>query len=169
MTRKGNHRTTKAQELARKQKAAELSAQGLKPGEIAAETGASRMTIWRDLKGLMANVQAKLPEEFLALRREQDAVLRKMEELLLTEQADPELVREWRAVRKDMAELWGLNAPTKSITAHVDAPGRHHELLEHSHGLTDEQLQLVYEFMDSLPRQKAEITFEGFGQKRLES
>ncbi len=66
--------------------------------------------------------------------------------------------------------LMGTVAPTKSITAHVDATTRQHELLEHSHGLSDDQLQLVYAYMDGLPRAKVTVDFAGFNlPKKLEA
>ena len=153
MTRKGNHRTTRVQRAERQAKAIELTAEGLKPGEIAQQVGAGRTTIWRDLKGLMKTLSVTNAESFQQLKQEQDAILRKMEELLLTDKVDPEIVREWRAIRKDINDLWGLDEARKSVTAHVSGPQLdplyldiRAELLDLSDADKQEALELMREF-----------------------
>lgn len=154
MTRRGNNRTTKAQQAERQAKAVELVKEGLKPGEIAEQLGAGRTTIWRDLKSLMKTLSTTNAESFQQLKQEQDAILRKMEELLLTDKVDPEIVREWRAIRKDINELWGLDEARKSITAHVSNEHSREYLLfrEAVAGLDESQLQEVYRFAKAIKR-----------------
>jgi hypothetical protein len=64
---------------------------------------ADRVTLWRDLKGMMIKLEANNGETYLQLKQEQNTILRRMEELLITEQVDPEVAREWRAIRKSIS------------------------------------------------------------------
>ncbi len=97
---------------------------GIPPGkELAEAAGLPLSTLYDYISRLRAKGlsldQTRNPEKYLALCEEQDAVLRKMEEWLLEQKIAPEVVREWRAVRKDIAELWGLDAAKKTITQSV--------------------------------------------------
>jgi hypothetical protein len=119
---------------------------------------ADRVTLWRDLKGMMVKFEASNSQAYLQLKQEQDTILRRMEELLVTEQVDPEVAREWRAIRKDISELWGLDAPNKSVTAHIDAdidPAKlvgYRKFLYHTRHLSEADVNAkVFPYCDSLP------------------
>lgn len=125
MSSRGN-KSSAALIEARRTRLLELKQQGVstvEAEEILQREGfpANRVTLWRDLRGMMVKFEANNTEAFQLLKKEQDEVLRKMEELLLTEQVHPDVAREWRAIRKDISELWGLDAPAKSVTTRVDA------------------------------------------------
>jgi hypothetical protein len=112
----------------RRSRLLELKQQGkttIEVEEILTSEGfpADRVTLWRDLKGMMVKLEANNSETYMQLKQEQDTILRRMEELVITEQVDPEIAREWRAIRKDIGELWGLNAPSKSISANINVEG----------------------------------------------
>jgi hypothetical protein len=118
---------------------------------------ADRVTLWRDLKGMMVKLEVNNSETYLELKQEQDVILRRMEELLITEQVEPEVAREWRAIRKDISELWGLDAPNKSLHAHIDTeidPAKlvgYRKFLYHTRHLSEADIiAKVYPFCDSL-------------------
>jgi len=117
---------------------------------------ADRVTLWRDLKEMMVKLESNNSESYMQLKQEQDTILRRMEEFLLTEQVDPEVAREWRAIRKDISELWGLDAATKSIHANVSGPQLdalyldiRAELLDLNDGDKQDALLMMREFAKS--------------------
>ena len=117
---------------------------------------ADRVTLWRDLKGMMVKFEASNSQAYLQLKQEQDTILRRMEELLVTEQVEPEVAREWRAIRKDISELWGLDAPSTNISANVNINPEHSQeyllFREACAGLTEDQLHQVHAMAKALPR-----------------
>ncbi len=62
-------------------------------------------------------------------------------------------------VMKREAELLGLDAPSKSITAHIDTTGdgRFHRFIEAAAGLCDAQLETVLTFAASMQRKPLEL------------
>jgi len=126
MSRARGNRSSAALIEKRRTRLLELKQEGkttIEAEEILTAEGfpADRVTLWRDLKGMMVKLEVNNSETYLQLKQEQDTILRRMEELLITEQVDPEVAREWRAIRKDIGALWGLDAPSKSISASVNA------------------------------------------------
>jgi hypothetical protein len=119
---------------------------------------ADRVTLWRDLKGMMVKLEVNNSKTYLQLKQEQDVILRRMEELLITEQVEPEVAREWRAIRKDISELWGLDAPTKNISASVNADvqvlpiEQQLEYLQAFAGLYDDERLTILDEIRARPR-----------------
>jgi predicted HTH transcriptional regulator len=65
------------------------------------------------------------------------------------------------------AKLKGAFAPERSITAHVEVNTTvQYQFLEHAHGLSQEQIEEVFRFMDSLPRKQTTIDLTGFAEPK---
>jgi len=143
---------------ARRQRVAEALAEGPKKtrGQIAAEVGTNLAAVKRDLAALALQFQAGNKEAFAEYRKTQLAVFELMEESLVTGQADPELVREWRAVRSEISKLLGLNAENRSIVAHVtsDSSPLVMRFRKATAGLTDYQMEEAFQYLSRIPREK---------------
>jgi hypothetical protein len=139
--------------------AVNLRAAGASQQNAAAELGVCRQTVgkylrdcdidWASLNAVaLAPIKKKLIEELLAMA---DAVL--------AGEYPEKKVETWRGLMSDFAKVAGLNAPTTSITAHVDASSTQvqYRFLEHSHGLSADQIEEVFRFMDALPRRTVSI------------
>jgi len=163
MSRSRGNRSSAALIEKRRTRLLELKQEGkttIEAEEILTAEGfpADRVTLWRDLKGMMVKLEVNNSETYLQLKQEQNTILRCMEELLITEQVDPEVAREWRAIRKDIGELWGLDAPSKSIHAHVNADaeklvqGFYVEFAKRTMKLKHAaSWQRLWDFIDSMP------------------
>ncbi len=98
----------------------------MKAGEVPTPEAlqVSRATLWRDLKALQEQAVLTLDTEGLkAITQQQYQVQLKMEEALLQGVLDPATVIAWNKVRESIAKLLGLNAPSRSIQAHISAKG----------------------------------------------
>jgi hypothetical protein len=130
-----------------------LAAGGATQGEQALAVGLSRAQVNRDWK----EIRQASPEK-VAARREQFATeLDSMKRFILEEAVltDSQMIDAWLSIVDRAAKLFGLDAPTKSISAHVDVNPEHsdefvryREAVAH---LNDEQKADVLRYAKSLP------------------
>ena len=136
--------------------------------EIAAQLGVDRTTVYRSLKPLVEKMRETNPEKFIEGRLAQKEVYELMERALIEGKIPPDVARAWQSIRDSISRLMGYDAPSKSITAHVTAnTSVQYRFLEHSHGLSADQIEEVFKFMDALPRRKVTIDMSGFGPPQL--
>jgi len=171
MTRGRGNKTTAVEREARKARAVKMLNDGVPKGVVQAELGVSRMTLWRYLQDLQKDFQQVNLGEYCKLVEEQDRVLRMAEQILLEGQASPELINAWRGIRKDLADLHGLDKAKKSAHMHLHAVMNVDPSTPVSE-MTDDQLfvrmamrlkdlspgqwQQVFDFADSLPQETEE-------------
>ena len=144
----------------RKQKAIELAGKGKSQVQIAQELGVSQVAICKSLKELRRTMSAATARDFEVYRKGQLAILESIEDALLENKVAPDVAREWRAIRSDIARLLGLNAPDRSVSVNVATPadsGLTVEFLRRAHGLSDADMNKVFAFMETLPKQKPVI------------
>jgi hypothetical protein len=130
-----------------------LAAGGATQGEQALAVGLSRAQVNRDWK----EIRQTSPEK-VAARREQFATeLDSMKRFILEEAVltDSQMIDAWLSIVDRAAKLFGLDAPTKSISAHVDVNPEHsdefvryREAVAH---LNEEQKEEVRRYAKSLP------------------
>jgi hypothetical protein len=130
-----------------------LAAAGATQGEQALAVGLSRAQVNRDWK----EIRQTSPEK-VAVRREQFATeLDSMKRFILEEAVltDSQMIDAWLSIVDRAAKLFGLDAPTKSISAHVDVNPEHsdefvryREAVAH---LNEEQKEDVRRYAKSLP------------------
>jgi hypothetical protein len=130
-----------------------LAAGGATQGEQALAVGLSRAQVNRDWK----EIRQTSPEK-VAARREQFATeLDSMKRFILEEAVltDSQMIDAWLSIVDRAAKLFGLDAPTKSISAHVDVNPEHsdefvryREAVAH---LNEEQKEDVRRYAKSLP------------------
>jgi transcriptional regulator with XRE-family HTH domain len=123
--------------------------------DVADALGVDRITIYRNLKKLTEKLVGEATEGRLA----QLKVFELIEQSLVEGKVEPEVAREWRAIRSEISQLLGLNAPTKSITAHVatQGDGRFHRFIQAAAGLSDGQLETVLQFAAQIGREPLEL------------
>jgi hypothetical protein len=129
--------------------------------------GVSRMTLWRDLKSLDALFLAENSTEVRELKKRVGQALLENADNVLTGEIKPDVATAWRGIMSDFSELFGLNAPSRSIQAHVSAnvTDRDLQLRKVTHDLDDEQFHTVVKFAASISREKPPITAEEFVAK----
>ena len=143
---------------------AQLTLEGLSNEDIATRLGVSVKTIERDQEANMDYIsQQKRPD----LEVLQERVRRRYQELeddVESAHVNGQLGIEKRTalacgILKDLRDLLGLDAPTKSISAHVevDGTGRFHRFIQAAAGLSDEQLEQVFRFAQSIERKPLEL------------
>jgi hypothetical protein len=111
--------TSPAHRAARKKRVAE---DRKIPREVLAkEFGVDVRTIGRDREAISAIVERAIgPEKLLELRKLQQLALEAIEDGLKSG-LSPDTANALTRVRAEMAKLWGLNAESKAIVAHVTA------------------------------------------------
>lgn len=115
-------------------------------------------TIWRDIKQLKVEWSANNSEAFTALRQSQLRILEKIEESLIKGSIDAETSRAWTGIRKEIGQLLGLNAPNRSVSAHVSVDADPSKLIGYrlfvreTQGLDSSQLEEVFAFARGLKR-----------------
>jgi hypothetical protein len=122
--------------------------------KMAAEMQVHRNTIWADLKALRDKCKIGSGPEFEAYRDAQLQVLERIEQSIIEGHIRPDVANAWRAVRQDIANLIGLNAPSKSVSVKVDAESSplFLKFKKACAGLADEQLEEVLQFAADQPR-----------------
>ena len=123
MTRARGNKTSQAERELRRQKLLQLVKDNPQASldQIADLLECGRTTLWRDLKTLTVNLATANLTEHQARVEAQEAALELMEKALLEERIEPEVANAWRQIRADIAQLRGLNAPSKSISVKADA------------------------------------------------
>jgi hypothetical protein len=157
MTRSRGNPNSQAEIELRRQKALELMKENPQASlsEVADAIGSSRSTLWRDLKALSVKLATTNLAEHEKRVAAQEAVLGLMEQALLDEQIEPDVANAWRQIRKDIAELRGLNAPSKSVVAHTSPS---HDILymkfrKAIFDLSEAQVDDVLAYATKLPRE----------------
>lgn len=157
MTRPRGNRNSGAKIAARQAKAAEMmnANPGMGQGELAAALGISRQTFWRDLQSIEARYVDGSTEDVRAFKEAQYKALLQIESATAEGTIPPDVANALTRIRSEVAKLLGLNAPERSITAHIrtDASGRFHKFVQSAAGLTDTQLEQVFQFAASLKRE----------------
>ncbi len=127
--------------------------------DLADSLGVSTPTLWRDLKAIRARYVEGSEQDVLAFKRSQYEALMRIEQALIEGTIPADVANAITRIRSEVAKLLGLNAPERRITAHVDASTTQvqYRFLEHSHGLSAEQIEEVFRFMDALPRRTVSI------------
>jgi hypothetical protein len=152
--RGGGKRSTEAAIEGRRAKVVEGVAEGLRQSDLVEELGVSRSTIWRDLEALRTRYSDEADASFADYRKKQLEVLEMIEQAIVNGLILPDVANAWRNVRADISKLLGLDAPTKHLTARVDAGGTalQYRFLERAHGLSEGQIEEVFKMMDAMPR-----------------
>ena len=154
---RGNRKSDAAVEQ-RREKVAEALGGGAKTrAEIAAEVGTNLAAVKRDLAALAQRFEGDAKAAFAEFRRAQLAVFELIEKNLVEGSVEPEVAREWRAIRSEISKLLGLNAENRSIVAHVGARQDRMflEFKKHAAGLDEGQLREAFALMDSMERKPA--------------
>jgi hypothetical protein len=127
--------------------------------ELADSLGVSRATLWRDLQAIEARHVEGSKDDVAAFKKSQYDALMRIESATAEGSIPPEVANALIRIRDSVARLLGLNAPERRITAHLDASNTQvqYRFLEHSHGLSADQIEEVFRFMDTLPRSKVTI------------
>ena len=142
----------------RRKRAIALIDAGAMQVEVARELGITSASVCRSLKKLRAAMVIDTGRDFEAYRRGHLAILECIESSLLENKVEPEVAREWRKIRADIATFAGLNAPSKSISARVDMnvdPDTlvgYRRFVAETRGLNAEQIESVHLFARSLVR-----------------
>jgi len=156
MTRPRGNPTRKTQRAARRAKALELLNAGVDRTAIREELNISRTTFWRDLQAIEARYIDGSVEDVKKFKAAQLAALMRLEEATIKGEVDPTTAQALIRIRDSVAKLLGLNAETKHLRVNVNASanqtGRFHKFVTHVAGLSDAQLDEVFRFADSLPR-----------------
>jgi len=160
VTRPRGNRNSGAKIAQRQAKAAEMmnSNPGMGQGELAAALGISRQTFWRDLQSIEARYVDGSTEDVRAFKEAQYKALLQIESATAEGTIPPDVANALTRIRSEVAKLLGLNAPEKRITATITAnTAVQYRFLEHAHGLSADQIENVFKFMDALPRVKVSI------------
>ena len=156
MKKPRGNKTSKVERVTRQVRAIELLKSGDTQEAIAALLGISRTTFWRDLQAIEARFVAGTDADVRQFKQAQYQALMKIESATAQGTIEPDVANALTRVRDSVAKLLGLNAPTKSISAHVNTNPEHSPAYlffrEAVAGLNDEQLHQVYQFARVLKR-----------------
>lgn len=150
---KNKGRVTAIVSQKRRQDAIAMIGEGKSQKEVARVLGVTPVAVCKSLKKLRETMQTATAHDYAIYRKGQLAILEQIEASLLENKVTPEVAREWRQIRGDIATLLGLNSPAKSIVA--TTPNLNPtvvEFLKASHGLSEQQLIQTFESMKALPR-----------------
>jgi hypothetical protein len=126
--------------------------------KMADQLGVHRTTIYRNLKPLVEQMRETNPEKFIEGRLAQKEVYELMERALIEGKIPADVARAWQSIRDSISRLMGYDAPSKSLHVSVAAnTAVQYRFLEHSHGLSAEQIEDVFRLMDALPRRTVSI------------
>lgn len=113
-------KNSKVKQAANQQKIVEGLAEGKKQTQIAEELGVHPVTVCRNLAELRKGFVSASREEFSVYVKQQVELLTKAIEEVWEGKLPPEAANSIRGLMDSIARLTGSNAPTKSISAHVD-------------------------------------------------
>ncbi len=134
-----------------------------KQKKIAAELGVCRQTVANHLKPLVNKLRESNPEKFIEGQLEQKEIYELMERSLVEGKIPADVARAWQSIRDSIGRLMGYDGPSKSVHVNVAAnTAVQYRFLEHSHGLSADQIEETFRFMDALPRRKVTIDMSGF-------
>jgi HTH domain len=129
--------------------------------EIADKLQISRATLWRDLRDLQEKALLVIaPSDLTEIKAAQLKVFELIERNLIEGTIPTDVAREWRGIRSEISQLLGLNAPSRSIQAHVSAnlTGRDLRLRKVTYDLDEDQFDSVVAFARGLSREKPKMT-----------
>jgi hypothetical protein len=154
MNRSRGNASPKAKMEERRDRVIEGMKDGKTQTEIAEELKISRSTLWRDLATLRERFSEDNSEAFIEYKKAQLQVLELIEKGLLEGTINTKVADSWRAIRSDISKLLGLDAPTRTITARVDAESSPLFLRfkQSAAGLTEQQLDEVMRYAQGLSR-----------------
>ena len=169
---KAHNRRQKLKAKERTAKALALLNDGMPVTHVARELGVNRKTLYRNLKKLETEVDSANAEALEQRRERHEAELRTMIDFLLNspEMSDSEVVGHFRMYQADIAKLVGINKERAGAQVAVqvnEGAGLAFEFLKHSHGISEADMQKVFAFMDSLPREKPVVDASYFPQPEL--
>jgi hypothetical protein len=128
MSRARGNKSSKAAIASRQAKEREMIEENpgvldqLTQAEIAQAVGATnRLQVQRDLAQISKPLQLENSTAFEQIKRAQLQTYELMERSLIEGKISPDIAREWRGIRSEVSRLLGLNAPTKTISATVNA------------------------------------------------
>jgi predicted transcriptional regulator len=156
VSKRGN-KTSSHTRSQRKERVIELAQAGATKQEIATEIGISRQTLWRYLQALDVQFVESNHDAITALKQKVAGEIAQRADEVLAGDLDPKAATAWNGLMLSFNKLLGLNAPSKSIQAHVSAnlTDRDLKLRKATHGLDEDQLESVAAFARSLPRKPA--------------
>ena len=134
--------------------------------QIAEAVGApNRFAVMRDLAELTQPVEMQNAEAREALRDRQRRILELIESSLIEGRVEPEIAREWRAIRKDISSLLALDEPSRSVSTRINinaadptTMGVYSRFLHECRELMPEQMEEIFQFMRRLPRHHVDMT-----------
>jgi DNA-binding CsgD family transcriptional regulator len=140
----------------RRQKVMELMSEGKDQPDIVEELGISRMTLWRDLQSLEKKYGVENSEQLKAIKAKMFETLIKAAEAVWVGEIEPEVANAYRGILAEVSKLLGLNAPQKTISAHVDLneqQSRYARIMRACRGiLAEERWNQIIAYLEQLPR-----------------
>ena len=103
----------------RRQDAIAMIGKGKSQKEVARVLGVTPASVCKNLKKLRETMQAATAHDYEIYRQCHLAILEQIETSLLENKVTPEVCREWRQIRADIATFAGLNAPSRSVSVSV--------------------------------------------------
>jgi hypothetical protein len=100
----------------RRKRVVELTKAGVKQADIARDLSITPVAVCLALKELRKTMTESTAQDFEVYRKAQLAILEQIESALLENKVSPEVAREWRQIRGDIATLLGLNAPHRTLS-----------------------------------------------------
>lgn len=155
MSRGRGNKRSKAAIEDRRLRLTEALREGKPQAAITEELGISRQTLYRDLEALTKRfLEAINTEDVRALKKVQVEARQKTAGAVLEGTVPPDVSNAWAKLQDGIERILGLNAESRAIVAHVSASTDTTvlEFRKHADGLTGDDLQKVWAFMDSLPR-----------------
>ncbi|HEX4424180.1 MAG TPA: HTH domain-containing protein [Terriglobales bacterium] len=174
MTKPRGNKTSAAARAERQAKEIALMNEGKTQAQIADELGISRATFWRDISTLTKNYAEGNQTAFAELRTMQVGALLDMAKEVHDEVITPETGNSIRGFLDSVSRLLGLEAPrrTESRSTNVNVEGGSVEnfglykrFFHEIRGLEPDQIELVWDFCNSLVRRPVDT---GWGPKLLE-
>ena len=150
-------RHSKAKQASNQKKIVQGTVEGKTQSTIAAELGLARETVNRNLAQLRKGFVSASRDEFAIYVKQQVELLTKAIEEVWAGKLPPEAANSIRGLMDSIARLTGSNAPTKSISAHVEieneiTQGFYVEFARRTMKLKHKSSwQKLWDFIDSMP------------------
>ena len=158
MSRPRGNKTSKATRAEREGRVIAKLGENKSQTTIAKEIGVSRSTVWRHLQKMTLLMSENNASQFAELRKTQVGALADMAAEVHRGKVAPDVANAWGGLMKQIASILGLNAPTRTISAKIDAnvdPEKlvgYRKFVYETRGLDQAQIDQVYAFARSLVR-----------------
>lgn len=152
MSRSRGNKNSKPKILARQTEELRLMNEGEKLKDIAASVGVSKVTLWRDIQKMSLQFAEGNAGALAQLKKMQVGALLQLVEELHDGELSPDVGNSIRGFLDSVSKILGLDAPTKHLTARVD--GTDMRFKAAIAGLSENQIESVYDFARSLAREK---------------